>query len=364
MLESTPYDQQHSPASKAERLNCLKAGFTLVEILIAVAISAVLLAAIIELFSVNYASYILQEDVAAMQQNLRIAKMFLERDVRMAGSGISGGFGLFGTKVQPITFTNGGGDDTTDILMVTYLNLGKGDCSGVLPQLTLASDNKDPDNPDMPLNSAESTVNEDLEKDTPPPTPPYSTWDSEFSCKGNTYGGKPFKEFKAIITSPDGKKSDVVYITQVQANPKRIQNHPYDRYENKLINGYPAGSTINFFSDDQLTQVTYQYRASDRSLLRNGQPIATYLEDLQFAFGLDTDSDGTVEWINNRDLTTEELNQIRTVRINIVGRTDRIHRGIKDTRPAVEDRSGATISDQFVREVIQLTVKVRNMGLK
>lgn len=340
-------------------------GFTLIELLISIGISAVLLAALVELFSVNYASYILQEDVAAMQQNIRTAKMFLERDVLMAGSGISGGFGLYGTKVQPITFTNGGGDDTTDILTVNYFNLSEGDCSGVLPQLTLASNNKDPDNPDMPLNSAESTVNENLESTTPPPTPPYSTWDSEFSCSGNTYGGTPFKEFKAIITSPDGKKSDVVYITQVQANPKRLQNHPYGGYENKLINGYPAGSTISFFSDDQLTQVSYQYRASDRSLLRNGQPIATYLEDLQFAFGLDTDADDTVDtWVNNRALTTAELDQIRTVRINIVGRTDRIHRGIRDTRPAVEDRSGATASDQFAREVIQLTVKVRNMGLK
>lgn len=332
-------------------------GFTLIELLISIGISALLLAALVELFSINYASYILQEDVAAMQQNIRTAKMFLERDVLMAGSGISGGFGLYGTKVQPITFTNGGGDDSTDILTINYFNLSEGDCSGVLPQLTLSAT--------MPVASAEATVNEDLTSTTSPPTPPYSTWDSEFTCSGNTYGGTPFKEFKAIITSPDGKKSDVVFITQVQANSDKIQNRPYAGFENKIINSYPAGSTISFFSDDQLTQVTYQYRASDRSLLRNGQPIASYLEDLQFAFGLDTDADDTVDtWVNNRALTTAELDQIRTVRINIVGRTDRIHRGIRDTRPAVEDRSGATTSDQFAREVIQLTVKVRNMGLK
>jgi prepilin-type N-terminal cleavage/methylation domain-containing protein len=332
-------------------------GFTLIELLISIGISAVLLAALVELFSVNYASYILQEDVAAMQQNIRTAKMFLERDVLMAGSGISGGFGLYGTKVQPITFTNAGGDNTTDILTINYFNLSEGDCSGVLPQLTLSAT--------MPAASAEAEVNEDLTSTSTPPTPPYSTWDGEFTCGGNTYGGAPFKEFKAIITSPDGKKSDVVYITQVQANSDKLQNRPYAGFENKVINSYPAGSTISFFSDDQLTQVTYRYRASDRSLLRNGQPIATYLEDLQFAFGLDTDADDTVDtWVNNRNLTTAELDQIRTIRINIVGRTDRIHRGITDIRPTVEDRSGATTSDQYAREVIQLTVKVRNMGLK
>lgn len=332
-------------------------GFTLIELMISIGISAILLAALVELFSVNYASYILQEDVAAMQQNIRSAKMFLERDVLMAGSGISGGFGLYGTKVQPITFTNAGGDDTTDMLTINYFNLSEGDCSGVLPQLTLKAA--------MPAASAEAEVNENLKSTASPPTPPYSTWDGEFTCGGGTYGGTPFKEFKAIITSPDGTKSDVVFITQVQANSDKLQNRPYDGFDNKIINSYPAGSTISFFSDDQLTQVTYQYRASDRSLLRNGDPIATYLEDLQFAFGLDTDADDTVDtWVNNRDLTTAELDQIRTVRINLLGRTDRVHRGITDKRPTVEDRSAASTSDQYARELVQLTVKVRNMGLK
>jgi len=332
-------------------------GFTLIEILISLGISAVLLAALVELFTINYASFILQEDVAAMQQNIRTAKMFLERDVLMAGSGISGGFGLYGTKVQPIIFKNGEGDDTTDILTISYFNLSEGNCSDVLPQLTLKAK--------MPPASAIATVNENLTSSTSPPTPPYSTWDDEFTCGGNTYGGTPFKEFKAIITSPDGKCSDVVYITQVLANSNTLQNRPYAGFDNKVINLYPPGSSIRFFSDDQLMQVTYQYRASDRSLLRNGQPIANYLEDLQFAFGLDTDSNGTVDtWVNNRNLTTDELDNIRAVRINIVGRTDRIHRGITDTRPTVEDRSGATTSDQFARKVIRLTVKVRNMGLK
>uniref|UniRef100_A0A7C4MNA7 Prepilin-type N-terminal cleavage/methylation domain-containing protein n=1 Tax=Desulfatirhabdium butyrativorans TaxID=340467 RepID=A0A7C4MNA7_9BACT len=334
-----------------------KSGFTLIELLVALGISAVLLASLIELFSVNYAAFVLQEDVAAMQQNLRIGKTILERDIRMAGSGMSSGFGLYGVAVNPISFSNGTGDDGTDILSITYVSLGTGSCADVLPQLTLKGT--------MPAASAEAEVNEDLRDSTPPPTPPYSTWGDEFTCAGNTYGGTPFKEFKAIITSPDGKKSDVVYITQVQPNSSKLQNRPYAGFDNKVINSYPAGSTISFFSDDQLVQVTYRYRSSDRTLLRNNDPIANYIEDLEFAFGLDTNDDHVVDtWINNRNLTTNELKQIRTVRMNILARTDRIHRGITEARPAVEDRSGATSSDEYVRQLVQLTVKIRNMGLE
>ncbi len=356
MRDVTPY-KQPSLSSETERFDRRREGFTLVELLIAVGLSAVLIAALIELFSINYASYILQEDVAAMQQNLRIAKTILERDIRMAGSGISGGFGLFGTKVDPISYSNGTGDNNTDILTINYLNLGTGNCADVLPQLTLKGT--------MPVASSEAEVNEDLTSTSSPPTPPYSTWGDEFACGGNTYGGTPFKEFKAIITSPDGKKSDVVYITQVQPNSDKLQNRPYAGFDNKVINSYPPGSTISFFSDDQLVQVTYRYRSSDRSLLRNDQAIANYIEDLQFAFGLDTDNDQVVDaWINNRNLTADELIQIRAVRMNVSGRTDRIHRGMTDVRPAIEDRAGATSSDQYAREWVQLTVKIRNMGLE
>lgn len=336
---------------------CRESAFTLIELLVALAISAVLLASLIELFSMSYASFVLQEDVAAMQQNLRIAKSIMERDIRMAGSGMSGGFGLYGVAVDPISFSNGTGDDGTDILTINYVSLGTGRCSDVLPQLTLKGT--------MPVASAEAEVNEILTDTSSPPTPPYSTWGDEFTCAGNTYGGAPFKEFKAIITSPDGKKSDVVYITQVQPNSSKLQNRPYAGFDNKIINSYPPGSTISFFSDDQLVQATYKYRASDRSLLRNDQPIANYIEDLEFAFGLDTDNDNAVDtWINNRNLTATELTQVRSVRMNLLAKTDRIHKGITEARPTIEDRSGATSLDPYVRQWVQLTVKIRNMGLE
>ncbi|MFZ3046815.1 MAG: PilW family protein [Desulfatirhabdiaceae bacterium] len=326
-------------------------GMTLIELLVAIAISGLVLAGVVQVLTTSTSSYSLQEDMAAMQQNLRMSKMFLERDSRMAGCGMQNFFDR-GTRVYPVEFTNAGGESSTDILVINYVDLDNGSCGNVLPQLTL--------NGSMPAASAEATVNENLTDNTTPPTPPYSAWNSAFTCAGTPYGGTPFTEFMAIITSPDGSQSDVVYITTIQANSNKIQNRPYASFENKIINSYPPGSTINFFSNTTLTQITYRY--SNGTLLRNGQAIADNLEDLQFAFGLDTDTDDIVDsWIIDRDLTNAEKDQIRLMRINVLGRTSREHSGQSNTREAIEDHVAGTGQDKYRRQLIQLTVKPRNL---
>lgn len=328
-----------------------ESGMTLIELLIAIAISGIVLAGVVQILTTSSSSYSRQEEMAAMQQNVRMAKMFLERDSRMAGCGLKNFFDR-GTRVYPVEFTNAGGQSSTDVLVINYVDLDNGSCGNVLPQLTL--------NGSMPAASAEATVNENLNNNASPPTPPYSAWNGTFTCAGTSFGGTPFIEFQAIITSPDGSKSDVVYITQVQANSNKIQNRPYAGFDNKIINSYPPGSTINFFSNTTLTQVTYSY--SNGSLLRNGQAIADNLEDLQFAFGLDTNADGVVDsWVNNRDLTNAEKDQIRLIRINVLGRTSREHSGQSKTRPAIEDRAAGTSPDKFVRQLFQITVMPRNL---
>lgn len=60
-------------------------GFTLVEILVAVAISLFLLAGILQVMSSNKQTARFQEAVARIQENARFALMFLGRDFRQAG---------------------------------------------------------------------------------------------------------------------------------------------------------------------------------------------------------------------------------------------------------------------------------------
>lgn len=60
-------------------------GFTIVEILVALAISGIVMAGIYSAYYTQQRSYEVQEQVVAIQQNLRAAMYFMEREVRMAG---------------------------------------------------------------------------------------------------------------------------------------------------------------------------------------------------------------------------------------------------------------------------------------
>jgi type IV pilus assembly protein PilW len=60
-------------------------GFTLIEIMIAISISAVITSAFYQMFFSQQRSYLLQEQVAEMQQNLRTGLYVMVRDIRSAG---------------------------------------------------------------------------------------------------------------------------------------------------------------------------------------------------------------------------------------------------------------------------------------
>jgi len=85
-------------------------GFTLVELLVAMVISLVVMTAIYSTYASQQRSYIVQEQVGAMQQNLRGAIYFMAREARMAGydpTG-SGNFGITDIRLKDI-------DDNLDV---------------------------------------------------------------------------------------------------------------------------------------------------------------------------------------------------------------------------------------------------------
>jgi type IV pilus assembly protein PilW len=60
-------------------------GLTLIELMVALVISSMVIAAIFMAFNSQHKSYVVQERVAAMQQNLRAGMDMMVRDIRMAG---------------------------------------------------------------------------------------------------------------------------------------------------------------------------------------------------------------------------------------------------------------------------------------
>ena len=82
-------------------------GFSLVELLVAMAIAGVVMAAVFKVYTTQQDSYILQEQVAEMQQNGRTAKYVMTREIRMVGydpTG-SGEFGFLAAGGNSISFS-------------------------------------------------------------------------------------------------------------------------------------------------------------------------------------------------------------------------------------------------------------------
>jgi type IV pilus assembly protein PilW len=65
-------------------------GFTLIELLVVMLIMGVVMAGIYAVYTSQQKSFVVQEDVAEMQQNLRAAMFFLVRDLRLSGCNPTG----------------------------------------------------------------------------------------------------------------------------------------------------------------------------------------------------------------------------------------------------------------------------------
>lgn len=90
-----------------------KKGFTLVEVLIALAISGLLMTAVYSAFQSQQKSYLAQDQVAEMQQNIRAALSAVMQELRMAGYDpySSGTVGITAAGPTSVTFTMVADDD-------------------------------------------------------------------------------------------------------------------------------------------------------------------------------------------------------------------------------------------------------------
>lgn len=86
-------------------------GFTLVELMVAMAIGGIVMAAVMTAFLSQHRTYLAQDDVVEMQQNARVAMDMLVRDIRMAGYNPTSEPLKF-AFVDGVNFNNGSGVNT------------------------------------------------------------------------------------------------------------------------------------------------------------------------------------------------------------------------------------------------------------
>jgi type IV pilus assembly protein PilW len=91
-------------------LRCSDQGFTMIELMVAMVVSLLALGAIYSTFLAQHHSYQVQEETSQMQQNIRTAMYYMQREIRMAGSNPFktlplSNFGITAAGQNSITFT-------------------------------------------------------------------------------------------------------------------------------------------------------------------------------------------------------------------------------------------------------------------
>ena len=256
-------------------------GFTVIELIVSMAIMLAVTAAIFSLTDPAHGTYRAQPEVSDMQQRLRVGTSFITNDLLMAGAGspaggrLTGSLNNFFASIQPYRSGMIGSDQAAgiffrdDTITVFYVPVGA-------PQTSVL----DP----MPQPSSE------VKTESEPSCPP----DKPLSCK--------FKDgMRAIIFDDTGAYDDFT-ITQVQDNagPGGHLQHNKAIVGNTFSKAYQPGAQIA-----QVLQRTYYWNQNTLLLMnydgdQRDDVVADNVVALQFEYFGDprppvfiTDPDGT-----------------------------------------------------------------------
>lgn len=309
-------------------------GFTLVELLVAMVISLLVIGAISLTFKSQQDSYIIQEQVSAMQQNIRGAMYMLTRDIQMAGyytNFVPGNYtmnwdDLDGDNevIRPLIYArnnvddsgSGGGDgirDGTDVIVIVKAS----DNFGVLGASDSAS-------------GSLITLN----------TLGVGAGAGQIDIDDNT------KRFGLMVKS-DLSRSDFFEISSGSGGPPfAITQVLGDSYgEGDMI--FRADVIIYRVDENAARPCLVRRNLGNDTAGGTYQMIAENIDDLQFRYLLNNGS-----WVDDPAVGGNEPN-VRAVDVSLVARTAKEIRGYTDP--------GA--GDKYRRRTLNSIVKTRNIGL-
>ena len=348
-------------------------GFSLVELLIAMAIATIVGMAGYVIFSSSNWSYKVQEDVSEVQQNVRVAMDRLAKDIRMAGFGLpdppfSITIGTSGALTAPITVTNSStGFDTITVLGIGYE-------AGKLQR-------------DATITGAGGIVcNDSGASCIHLSAPSEDSIDKFFNDTGT------FQTTRIHISLGGGQ-----YIQLAAAGHSQTNRTVQLGLPATLDRDYPDGTSVFIIQAVRYTIVTNDATASppctlDNPCLRSqdftdlrgsgSQTLAENIEDIQFAYGIDVSprdgmidytspySDGAFVFSATGAATLSDPSSIIAVKANIVGRTrnqdPKGATGFKsqcfEDRPVDAGTTNCTgaVSDGYRRRMLTKIIKLRN----
>jgi len=314
-------------------------GFTLIEMMFAMAISATVAMAAFALFaSMNWSQQV-QEGVGEAQQNVRVTISRLTKDLRRVG---------IGTPDPPFSLgydtTDNGSDDTHYTTAITIASSGGAAAADSVTLLGLG--HKAAILKGIVNVEGESSICVDSFANFSGISPNTLRNRRHLSIGGSSYkeltswggGSCPAGSDQLNLRSPlDKSYPDGTPLYIIQAVTYNISTVA------------PCSAADPCLKSDDITSLRG----------RGAQVVSENIEDLQFAYGVDSlPKNSIVDSYVNDTINTSD---IIAVRVSIVARTrnmDPRNRSMK--RPAMEDRAEGGVTDGFRRRVLTKVVTMRN----
>jgi type IV pilus assembly protein PilW len=331
-------------------------GMTLIEVMVASAISMILVMAFYSAMDYQQKANVVQDQITKAQENLRVAMGMIERDLRMAAYGLNEQMTLTGTRRQGIYPTSGGATNPDSIEIWANFDDKKLYTNGLIAVNATG----------IPVRAHPAT--------------------GETALTANFRVGD-----YVVIRDPVADKTEAARITVVQAAQLTIASGTLNTYADYSEVRDIKKHTYAVDNNGNLTLTLVVNTAGTES-----SPIlAENIEDLQFAYGMDNNTssplvatavpDGIVDsWVNDplgdgidndgngvTDGTdARDLSRIAAVRVSIVARTAREDQSWARAgatppffRPTIEDRTADGTHDGHRRRIMEKIVFVRNLGL-
>ncbi|HEU5359790.1 MAG TPA: PilW family protein [Candidatus Deferrimicrobiaceae bacterium] len=312
-----------------------KDGFSLIEVMIALLIVAFSMTAIFASFNFQQKSYLAQNAVAEMQQNVRGAVQFFEMDARNAG------FGIPSHVLYKLPALLVGG--TGSIVMVSGLGVLDGGASGT-------------DNVYTIYLSATAT---ELAASMPQPSSELKVVDA---------GGWQAGDIAIIF---DDTTADVFQVTAVQAS-NHLQHNPQGLFSGSFSKAYGEGSTVA-----KISYAGYYIDTSDpahptltRNILDNTgnfvpQIVADDIEDFQVRLVLENGSEYDPDYFLTAPGDAQRGN-VREMRVYIMGRTRTAEKDWNEGPiPKWNRTSVASLApyNKHRRRSMEMVIDLRNSGI-
>jgi prepilin-type N-terminal cleavage/methylation domain-containing protein len=317
-------------------------GFTIIELMVASAILAIVMVFTMQIFTVNNRAYIKIDSVVDTQQSVRAISSIFERDLRHAGMMVPEGAaicGLDSTSAPDLLYIS----DHTAINPVDAIGTFDGArVQGGLGQVNTGGANT--------LLNLDTLV---LEPDTPDPA---------YDTDGNGVNDSDFRVDGGVIVTdlldPDrGSACGIVKTVDLATNSITIE---IKTAALGTLAGAPALIAVP----------ALEYRIDSNKLYRNNLRLADGVEDMQITYFLDSNGNFSVDvgelhgvLGNNYLASASDASDLRAVRFNVVTRTrsedERFTQGFFQAK---ENRGVVAGQDGYRRRVHTAIVRMRNIG--